>query len=206
MKRRDLIAAIPGLALPFAAWAQSSDRPLIGFMHAGAAGPNGHLVRAFEGGLSETGFIPGKNVSIEYRWANDNYDRLPVIAAELVDMRVSVLAAGTPVAVIAAKRATASIPIVFSMGGDPVRNGVVASLSRPGGNVTGATFFSNLLTAKRFGLLSELVPNAKAFGALVNPKNANAKMQTQEAEDAARILAKRLIVVEAVGEAEFDRA
>ena len=206
MRRRDFIVAIAGLPVPSVAFAQPANKPVIGFMHPGTARANAHLVRAFESGLSDAGFLPDKNITIEYRWADDNYDRLPSIADELVAKRVSVLAVGTPIAVIAAKRATSSIPIVFSMGGDPLRGGLVASLSHPGGNVTGATFFSNVLTAKRFALLSELVPNAKVFGALVNPKNANAKMQTGEAEDAARSLSKRLVVVQAVGESEFESA
>jgi putative tryptophan/tyrosine transport system substrate-binding protein len=146
--------------------------------------------------LSFTGFDPtracgsltaseGHNVAIEYRWAEGQYDRLPALASELVQHQVTLIAVGTPVAARAAKQATESIPSVFYLGSDPVKDGLVASLNRLGGNVTGATFFRNLLTAKRLGLLHEFVPNARVFLTLVNPKNANAQMQMREAEQAA---------------------
>src|SRR3954454_22448542 len=123
MRRRDFISAIAGLPLVSVSTAQSADKPVIGFMHPNTAQESGHLVRAFEGGLIESGFVPAKDVTLEYRWADGNYDRLSTIAAELVALRVNVLATGTPVATLVAKRATASIPIVFSIGGDPVQGG-----------------------------------------------------------------------------------
>ncbi|MGA2891473.1 MAG: ABC transporter substrate-binding protein [Xanthobacteraceae bacterium] len=163
--------------------------PVIGFMHAGNVDANHDIVAAFELGLSQTGYVKGQNVAIEYHWAEGQYDRLSAIAAELVQRQVNVIAAETPVAALAAlaaRQVTTSIPIVFDLGSDPVKDRLVASLNKPGGNITGVTFFSNLLTAKRLELLHELVPNAKVFSALVNPENANAQMQTSEAQEAAR--------------------
>jgi putative tryptophan/tyrosine transport system substrate-binding protein len=145
-------------------------------------------------------------MTIEFHSAEGQYDRLPAIAAEFVRRQVNVIAAGTPVAALAAKQATTSIPIVFSVGSDPIRDGLVASLSRPGGNITGATFFSNLLTAKRLGLLHELVPNARVFSALVNPKNANAQLQMGEAEQAARMLGAQIGFVNASTENDIEKA
>src|SRR4029079_18605046 len=128
-------------------------------------------VAAFEDALKQR--VNKGNVAIEYRWADGRYDRLPALVAELIDRRVALIVAGTPVAALAVKRATTSIPVVFQVGSDPVRDGLVASLNRPGGNVTGTTFFSNLLTSKRLGLLLEMVPSARSIAAIVNPKNAN---------------------------------
>jgi ABC-type uncharacterized transport system substrate-binding protein len=145
-------------------------------------------------------------VTIEFRSAEGQYERLPAIAAEFVRRQVNMIVAGTPVAALAAKRATKSIPIVFSVGSDPVRDGLVASLSRPGGNITGATFFSNLLTAKRLGLLHELAPSARRFSALVNPKNANAQLQMQEAEQAAQSLGTQIRFVNASTENDLEKA
>jgi putative ABC transport system substrate-binding protein len=204
--RRELIAALGGSAVawPLATRAQQRAMPMIGFFHATTAEANHHTIVAFREGLSRTGYIEGQNVTIEYRWAEGQYDRLPALAAELVRLRVAVIAANTPVAARAAKQATTSIPIVFTVGSDPVKDGLVTSLSRPGGNMTGATFFSNLLTAKRFELLHELVPNARVFSALINPKNANAEMQITEAQEAARAMALQLVLVKAMTESEID--
>jgi putative ABC transport system substrate-binding protein len=205
LKRRDFFALVGATAAwPLAARAQQHAMPVIGFFHATTAEANHHTVVAFREGLSRTGYIEGQNVTIEYRWAEGQYDRLPALAAELVRLRVAVIAANTPVAARAAKQATTSIPIVFTVGSDPVKDGLVISLSRPGGNMTGATFFSNLLTAKRFELLHELVPSARVFSALVNPKNANAEMQITEAQEAARAMALQLVLVKAMTESEID--
>src|SRR5262245_41441395 len=186
MRRREFITLIGGAAAtwPLAAGAQQSAKPLVGVMHATAEPESGYFA-AFKEGLGKSGYFDGHNVTIEFRSAEGRYDRLPAIAAEFVQRRANVIHAGTPVAALAAKRATTSIPIVFSVGSDPSRDGLVDSLSRPGGNVTGATFFSNLLTSKRLGLLHELAPGARMFSALVNPKNANARLQMGEAEQAA---------------------
>lgn len=208
MRRRQFLCALGGAAVagPVASLAQTAVKPVIGFLHAGIAELNRHTVMTFSEGLGETGYIDGRNVTIKYSWAEGQYDRLPALAAELVRTQVNVIAAGTPIAAIAAKRATSTIPIVFSIGGDPIKSGLVDSLSRPGGNLTGATFFSNVLTAKRLGLLYELVPNAKVFGALVNPKNANAKVQTAEAEEAVQKIGAELTVASATSVNELDQA
>jgi ABC-type uncharacterized transport system substrate-binding protein len=210
MRRREFIALLGGAGLLLAAkvWrarAQQPAMPVVGFMHATAA-PDSEVVAAVKQGLRETGYVDGVNVTVDYRSAEGRYDRLPAIAADFVQRRVTVIVAGTPVAALAAKQATTSIPIVFAVGSDPVGDGLVASLSRPGGNITGATFFSNLLTGKRLGLLHELVPNARVFGGLVNPKNANAQFQINEAEQAARSLGLPISFVNAASEMDIDKA
>jgi putative ABC transport system substrate-binding protein len=205
MRRREFITWAGGaVAWPVVAWAQQA-MPVIGHMHAGTAEDNRDEVAAFEQGLGQLGYFNGRNVTIEYRWAESQYDRLPALAAELVSRRVTLIAAGTPVAALAAKRATTSIPIVFAIGSDPVKDGLVASLNRPGGNVTGSTFFSNLLTAKRLGQLREFVPDAKIVVVLVNPKNANAKFQTNEAQEAARALGLQVLLFSAATAKEIDK-
>jgi putative ABC transport system substrate-binding protein len=206
VNRRDFITLLGGAAAwPLAARAQQSARAVVGFMHA-TAGADSDQFTAFKEGLRQTGYVDGRNVTIEFRSAEGQYDRLPAIAAELVRRQVNLIAVGTPVAALAAKRATTSIPIVFAVGSDPTRDGLVASLSRPGGNITGATFFSNLLTAKRLGLLHQLAPNAQRFSALVNPKNANAQFQMQEAEQAAQSLGAPIAFVKASTEDEINKA
>jgi putative ABC transport system substrate-binding protein len=206
VKRREFITLIAGTAAawPLAARAQQHTWPVVGHMHAGTHSANQEAMRAFEQGLGQTGFVNGTNVVVEYHWAQEQYDRLPALAAELVRRGVSVIATGTPVAALAAKQATTSIPIIFTIGSDPVLNGLVASLNRPGGNMTGATFYSNLLTAKRLALLHEIVPTARTVGVLVNPKNANAKFQTEEAQEAARALAIDLVFAQATNGGEID--
>ena len=205
--RREFITLIGGAAAmwPLAARAQQTAMPVVGFMHA-TAQPDDEFIGVFKEGLRQTGYVDGRNVIIEFRSAEGQYERLPAIAAEFVRQQVNVIAAGTPVAALAAKRATTSIPIVFAVGSDPTRDGLVASLSRPGGNITGATFFSNLLTAKRLGLLHELAPTARRFSALVNPKNANAQLQMAEAQQAVSTLGAQIAFVNASTESEIDRA
>lgn len=196
IRRRQFIGALSGVAV---AWPittraqQASQLPTIGYLHGSTAQATRHQVTAFEEGLKQTGYIDGRNIAIEYRWADDQYDRLPSLAADLVRRQVAVISTGTPVAALAAKRATSTIPIVFTVGSDPVKDGLVATLNRPGGNITGATFFSNLLTAKRFELLHEIVPNAKTFFVFVNPKNANAQLQTSEAQQASTAMSVSLL-------------
>ena len=197
MRRRDFIAALGGAAAmwPLAVRAQQSAMPVIGFMSGRSPTDSAHLVAAFREGLSETGFVEGQNVVIEFRWANGQYDRLPVLAAELVARPVGVLVGvGGDVSAIAAKRATSTIPIIFGMGGDPITAGLVESFNRPGGNATGYTLWTNQLESKRVGLLRELAPNAPLFGVLLNPKFPPATHQLQEVEDAARTVNQKLLV------------
>src|SRR5262245_29989246 len=173
MRRRDFIAGITGsvAAWPLATRAQQMAMPVIGFLRPGSPELNAHLVAAFHKGLGEAGYVEGRNVAVEYRWT-PNSDRLTELAADLVRLRVAVIAApGSTAAAVAAKSATTTIPIVFSGGGDPVHTGLVASLSQPGGNVTGVSSMAGELGAKRVGLLQELVPRAARLAVLVNPNN-----------------------------------
>ena len=166
-----------------------------------------HLLEAFRRGLKEGGFVEGQNVVFEFRWARGEYDRLPEMAADLVSRRVSVLTAvGGDPSPRAAKRATSTIPIVFGIGGDPVRDGLVESFNRPGGNVTGVTLMTNLMESKRFGLLRDLVPDAQLVGALLNPSFAPSARQSQQIEEAARSIGQRLIVAKASTDEELDAA
>jgi putative ABC transport system substrate-binding protein len=204
MRRRDFINGIAGSAVawPFAAYSQQL--PIVGILE-GASMPAEDMT-AFRQALAETGFIGGHNVTIEEHTADGQYDRLPMLAAELAQRHVDVIATGTPVAALAAKNATSTIPIVFLLGSDPVKDGLVTSLARPGGNITGVTFFSNLLTAKRLELLHDIVPNAVVTGFLVNPGNANAERELDEAEKAARTLGLRLAVAKAATTDAIDAA
>jgi putative ABC transport system substrate-binding protein len=188
--------------------AQQKEMPLIGFLSGVSPGSYAPYVAAFRRGLSEAGYIEGQNLTIEYRWAEGRYDRLPALAAELVGRKVDAIAAtgGGPSTAQAAKRATATIPIVFVAGTDPVEDGLIPSLARPGGNVTGISMMLVELTPKRIGLLSELVPNAGVMGLLVNPKNANAERVVRDAQEAARAKAVQLHVAKAGTESEIETA
>ena len=208
MNRRDFITLLGGAAAawPLAARAQQS-MPVIGFMSARSPEDSVHLLEAFRRGLKEGGFVEGQNVVFEFRWARGEYDRLPEMAADLVSRRVSVLTAvGGDPSPRAAKRATSTIPIVFGIGGDPVRDGLVESFNRPGGNVTGVTLMTNLMESKRFGLLRDLVPDAQLVGALLNPSFAPSARQSQQIEEAARSIGQRLIVAKASTDEELDAA
>src|SRR5262249_40386892 len=166
-----------------------------------------HLVAAFRRGLREGGFVEGQNVAIEFRWARGDYDRLPAIAAELVNRGVSVVnAGGGGPAGLAAKRTTSTIPIVFGLGGDPVSAGLVQSFNRPGGNATGVTLLTTLMEPKRLGLLREVVPGVPLVGVLLNPKFPTAPRQLREIEDAARKIDQRIIVANASDDAELEAA
>src|SRR5215471_461510 len=188
MRRRAFIEGIAawGVAWPLAARAQQPV-PVIGFLSSRSPEDSTHLIPAFADGLAEGDYVEGRNLNIEFRWARGRYDLLPSMAAELVSRRVAVLttAGGEPSA-LAAKRATSTIPIVFGIGGDPVRLGLVESFSRPGGNATGVTLLTNLMEPKRLGLLRELAPGVPLIGVLLNPKFAPALHYSQEVEEAAR--------------------
>jgi len=187
MKRRELLLLLGGaMTATRALHAQQKTMPVIGFLDSTSPGAFAPLVAAFHQGLSETGYVEGQNVTIEYRWAEGHFDRLPALAAELVARKVDVIATGATPAILAAKRATSTIPIVFSGGGDPVRGGLVASLARPGGNLTGITIFGTELMAKRLELLSDLVPQARLIALLVNANNPVAERIIQDVHEAAR--------------------
>ena len=212
MKRRAFVTLLGGaaavsLARPLAAPAQQPAMPVIGYLNSGSSGPTQNLVAAFRQGLSETGLVEGRNVAIEYRWADNQYDRLPPLAADLVDRRVKVIATvGSPLPARAAKAATATIPIVFTYGGDPVRDGLVASFNRPGGNVTGVTFITAALAPKRLELLRELAPGADLIGVLANSTSPLAEIQWQDLQAAGRLIGQRLTLANASSEADFEPA
>ena len=171
---------------PLAAHAQQSAMPVIGFLSGGAAAAWGSFLTGFRSGLNQAGLVEGSNVAIEYRWAEGHYDRLPALAADLVNHRVTVIFAnGGNTPALAAKAATTTIPVVFETGGDPVKAGIVASLNRPGGNVTGVSWTASALSAKRLGILHQLVPNASSIGLLANPDYPEVNLQVRELQDAA---------------------
>jgi putative ABC transport system substrate-binding protein len=208
MKRRDFITLIGGAAAwPLAARAQQPAMPVIGWLSSRSPGESKHLVDAFRSGLQTLGYVEGKNVAIHFRWAEGQYDRLPAMAAELVREKVAVLATlgGEPSA-LAAKAATSTIPIVFNVGGDPVKAGLVASLNRPGGNATGVSLLTFAPEAKRLGLLHEVVPNTEVIGALINPNYQGAEDQWREVQDAARAIDRRVERALAASEQELEPA
>ena len=206
MKRREFITILAGAAAawPLAARAQQPAIPVVGFLNGASYDLSAYLVRAFHQGLSETGYVEGRNVAIEYRSADGQYDRLPALAADLVRRKVSVIAAtGTPTG-LPAKAATTTIPIVFVTGSDPVEQGLVASLNRPGGNLTGATTLAVELGQKRLELLHEVVPTATLIGVLVNPTGLNLKAVLRDLQAAAGILGLPIHVLHASTERDFD--
>jgi putative tryptophan/tyrosine transport system substrate-binding protein len=207
MKRRDFITLLGGavVAWPLAARAQQKAMPVIGYLSFASPGPFAPLVAALRQGLSETDYVAGQNVAIEYRWAEGRYDRLPALAAGLVDRNVDVIAASGPPSARAAKSATSTIPIVFSSG-DPIGEGLVASLARPGGNLTGVSLFTAELMPKRLELLSELVPQAGVIALLVNPNNPNTEPMIRDLQEAARAKGVQLPVLQAGSESEIDTA
>jgi putative ABC transport system substrate-binding protein len=210
MQRRDFIAllGVAASAWPLAARAQQPAMPVIGFLNGGSPEASANVVAAFRKGLSDVGFVEGRNVVIEYRWANNEFNGLPELAADLVRRRVAVIATpnSTPAA-LAAKAATTSIPIVFGGGSDPVEVGLVASLNRPGGNVTGMGFMSAALAPKRLGLLHELLPRAARFAVLVNPNaSPSAGSMIAELQAAALVIGRQIEVLTANTNQEIDAA
>src|SRR5215469_24363 len=206
MRRRQFITALGGAAAwPLAARAQQS-MPVIGFLGGGSPNAYSRFTAAFLQGLKEAGYVERQNVAIEYRWAEDHYDRLPQLAADLVHREVAVIATVDTASSLAAKAATTTIPIVFSMGADPIKIGLVNNLARPDGNVTGMSHLINALSSKRLGFLRELVPTAKTFGLLVDPTNPNAKFETADMQVAVDLLGYKWVVVSASTGSEVDKA
>jgi putative ABC transport system substrate-binding protein len=210
MKRREFIALLGGTAAwPFVARAQQAPMAVIGFLGLTSQSEWGKFVLALNNGLAETGYVEGRNLRIEYRWADGHYERLPAMAADLVRRKVDVIVTIAPPATLAAKAATTTIPIVFFMGSDPVQHGMVASLNRPGGNITGVTVLANEIGVKRLELLREIAPGSVAAGVialLLNPTNQNAEPDARAARNAAAVVGQELAVVNAATDPEIDAA
>jgi len=207
LRRREFITLLGGAAAtwPLSAQAQQPAMPVIGFFRSTPAEPFASLVPAFRQGLNETGFVEGQNVVVEQRWADNQPNRLPALAADLVRRQVAVIVSNGP-AVEAARSATTTSPIVFVIGDDPVRRGLVTSLNRPGGNLTGVTFFANRLSAKRLEMLLELVPRARVVAVLIDPNFSSSADELRELEEAGRTIERKIVAVKATNEREFDRA
>jgi putative ABC transport system substrate-binding protein len=209
MRRRDFITLLGGAAAawPVAARAQQAAMPVVGYLDSTTLEPTRELVAAFRRGFAETGYVEGQNVMVEYRWAEEHYDRLPTLAAELVRRRAAVIVTtGGTVPALAAKASTSTIPIVFLVGDDPVEFGLVASLNRPGGNLTGVAVLQFATVAKRLESLHELVPAATSIAVLVNPTNRSHDRQMNELQGAARVLGVRLLVLNASSQSNFQTA
>ena len=208
IRRREFLSTLCGVASawPLAGRAEEA-MPVVGFLSAASSGPFAHFAAAFRQGLQAVGYIEGKNVAVDYRWAEGQYDRLPELASDLVRRNVAVIAAtGGPASGLAAKAATATTPIVFINALDPVKAGFVASLNRPGGNATGISLFTAALEPKKLELLHELVPKAVVIGVLVNPRSPNAETVSKNLQEAARALGVQIHVVNAATEREFGAA
>jgi putative ABC transport system substrate-binding protein len=206
MNRRAFISLL-GATVACPVQAQQPAMPVIGFLSGQQAADYGHLIAAFHRGLNENGYVEGQNVAIEFRWAEGHVDRLPALATELVRRQVAVIAAtGGDASALAAKAATAAIPIVFTIGGDPVDLGLIASLNRPGGNVTGITQFTAPLETKRLELLHELVPGATVIAMLINPNNPNSAAQLKDVPEAARVRGLQLHILRANADTGFETA
>jgi putative tryptophan/tyrosine transport system substrate-binding protein len=209
MRRRDLIKGIAGSAAmwPLAARAQQQAMPVVGFLSARSPGESASAVGAFRQALGQLGYFEGKNFTIEYRWAEGQYDRLPELAAELVRRQVAVIAAtGGEVSGVAAKTATTTIPIVFTIGGDPVEAGLVASFNRPGGNVTGVTYTFAALGPKRLEIVRQLAPNATSVAILINPNYRPGLVEARDVQTSAQFLGLQINLLNASTESEIDRA
>src|SRR3954454_18539723 len=208
MRRRNFMTVLAGAATyPLLVSAQQKALPVIGFLSSEALGPLAPLVAGFRQGLSETGYLEGQNVTIEYLWAEGHYDRLPALAADLVGRKVDfIVSSGNLPAALAAKSATSTIPIVFTGISDPVAAGLVASLARPGGNLTGSAPLNVELMPKRLELLSDLVPQAKVIALLLNPNDPRAERITGDVQEAARTKGVQLAILKASSETEIDAA
>jgi putative tryptophan/tyrosine transport system substrate-binding protein len=208
VRRREFITLLGGtVGWPLAVSAQQGAMPVIGYLSARSPDDTAHLVAAFRQGLGEGGFVEGRNVTIEYRWALGQYDRLPAMAAELVSRPVTVLVStGGEPATLVAKSATAIVPIVFTVGGDPVKEGLAASFNHPGGNATGITLLTATLEAKRLGLLRELVPRASTMGVILNPNCPPAESQLNDVQEAARVINLKIQELRASTDREIDVA
>jgi len=205
MKRREFISLLGGAAAwPLAARAQQAAMPVIGFLGGSSLPERRPLLTAFRQALTEAGFVEGQNVAIEYRWGEGQYDHLPALAAELVRLHVALVVAGDGPSALAAKAATTTIPIVFNTGIDPIQVGLVTSLNRPGGNLTGVNMIAGPLPAKQLGLLHDLIPAAGAIAVLINPNNANAERDAATVQDAARAIGVQIVVTRAVAETDFE--
>jgi putative tryptophan/tyrosine transport system substrate-binding protein len=206
MRRREFITLLSGAtaAWPLAARAQQSPMPVIGSLSGSSLAERAPLLVAFRKGLSESGYVEGQNVAIEYYWAEGQYHRLPALAAELARRQVAVIAALDGPAALAAKAATTTILIVFNTGIDPMTVGLVVSLKRPGGNLTGVNMIAGPLPAKQFGLLHEVIPAARTIALLINPNNANAERDAAIVQEAARAVGRQILVTRAVTETEFE--
>jgi putative ABC transport system substrate-binding protein len=205
VNRRDFITLAAAM-VPRAAFAQQTAVPVVGFLNSGSPDTSAQSASAFRQGLTESGFSDGRNITLEYRWAEGRYDRLPAMASDLVRRQVAVILAGGPPAARAAKVATSTIPIVFTSGDDPVKAGFVDSLNRPGGNVTGVHIFLTGLEPKRLGLLREVVPQAEVIAALVNPHFPDTATQLGDLHAAAQSLKQQIEIVNASNDNEFDAA
>ena len=205
-RRELLILGSTAIAWPLVVRAQQKAMPVIGLLNPASPGHAAPVLAAFRQGLSETGYVEGQNVAIEYRWAEGSYDRLPELAADLAGRKVDVIATFASPGIEAARRATSTIPIVFLAVGDPVADGQVASLARPGGNVTGISVLGGELTPKRIELLSEMAPQARVIGLLVNPNNQVTESLIRDAHEAARAKGVQLVILKAGAEGEIDAA
>ncbi len=206
MRRREFIAALGGAAVwPLAAWAQQPAMQVVGFVSGRSLGSDGFLVEGFRRGLRENGFTEGQNLALEFRWADGQLDRLPALAAELIERKVAVLFAGAAETAMGALRvASAIVPVVFATGSDPVQNSLIASFNRPGGNLTGMTVITNTLWPKRLELLRELLPTTPLIALLINPTNLAHLSASRELHDAARKVGQDVLVLPASVEADFE--
>jgi putative tryptophan/tyrosine transport system substrate-binding protein len=206
MKRRAFITGVGSAALaPFVARAQQWPLPVVGYLRSSSLADSTHFVNAFRQGLRDAGFIEGENVAIDFRHADNQLDRLPELLAELIGRPVAVIVANTPAA-LAAKAANTRIPIVFASGGDPVREGLVSSLNRPGGNVTGVSFMSSALASKRLSMLRQLVPTATTIGVLANPSVPNTVVERREVQAAASAIGQQLALIDVASDRDFEPA
>jgi putative ABC transport system substrate-binding protein len=207
MKRRDFIAGLGAAAWPLATRAQQQAMPIVGFLNGASAASFAPMVADFRRGLSSVGFVEGQNVAVEFRWAENQSDRLPALAADLVGRRVSVIAAtGGLQAVLAVKKVTADIPVVFTSGSDPIRLGIIASFNRPGGNATGVNMMISEIEAKHLGLLHELVPAASRIGVMVDPGNPASDQELSDVREGARTVGIGLEILRASNEGEIEAA